>query len=288
MANRKIEALQEAAVKKAKSSAERVDKALERMILQNQIISFKSVAIAANVSTAYLYKQKDLRNRIETLRDQQKQKPKLKHVPPASDNSKNVIISNLREENKRLRAEIDELRKINEALTGKLYKLQGASDLNERLRAENDKLTKEVNGLQLKLANFESLSPQKVVPIAKGSRKISQISELIEKKLEELKVKLNPTLIKVILASREQEVIKALLSVEQYIQQNDISNIGGLVVEAIRERWEPNAPLKKQSQPQNNIDLIINKSEENKQNRETLALEELVQFSNIFLDETHG
>ncbi len=69
MMNRKIEALQEAAAHKAKESAERVEKALERMIKQGQVISFKSVAQTANVSTAYLYKQEDLRSRIETLRD---------------------------------------------------------------------------------------------------------------------------------------------------------------------------------------------------------------------------
>jgi hypothetical protein len=137
MTNKKIEALQEAAAQKAKESAKRVEKALEKMIKQGQAISFKSVAQAANVSTAYLYKKEDLRIRIETLRDQQKQKPKLKQPPPASDNSKSVIISTLREENKKLRVEIDGLRRINEGLAGRLYHLQGASDLAERFKVEN-------------------------------------------------------------------------------------------------------------------------------------------------------
>ncbi|MEC4819610.1 MAG: DUF6262 family protein, partial [Scytonema sp. PMC 1069.18] len=161
MTNKKIEALQEAAAQKALITAERVEKALERMIKQGQIISFKSVATAANVSTAYLYKQEDLRNRIETLRAQQKQKPKLRDVPPASDNSKTVIISTLREENKRLRVEIDELRRINESLTGKLYQQQGANDLTERLKLENEKLTHEIQELKQELANLESKLPQK-------------------------------------------------------------------------------------------------------------------------------
>lgn len=54
--NRKIEALQEAAALKAQEAEERVEKALERMIKQNQKINFQSVAHSANVSTAYLYK----------------------------------------------------------------------------------------------------------------------------------------------------------------------------------------------------------------------------------------
>jgi chromosome segregation ATPase len=284
MTNRKIEALQEAAAQKAKNSAERVDKAIEKMIKQGQIISFKSVAQAANVSTAYLYKQENLRSRIEILRNQQKQQPKLKQVPLASDNSKNVIISTLREENKRLRNEINELRNINESLTGKLYKLQGANDLTERLKCENEKLAQEVRELQEKLASFESKLTQKVTPITKVSHKAKEIPESIQSKLESLEVKLNSTLTKVITTSSEQEVVAALLSVEQYIQQNDVNNICGLVVQAIREKWEPSVSLQKPTTSQNNIALIINTSSQINQDRETLSLEELAEISNIFID----
>ncbi len=129
MTNRKIEALQEAAAEKARESAERVEKALEKMIKQGQIITFKSVAHVANVSTAYLYKQAELRSRIETIRDQQKNSSKPKQPPPASDNSKAVIIYNLRAENKKLRTDIDELRRINESLTGRLYQLQNINNI---------------------------------------------------------------------------------------------------------------------------------------------------------------
>lgn len=284
MTNRKIEALQEAAAQKAKESAFRVDKALERMIKQGQVISFKSVAQAANVSTAYLYKQEDLRNRIETLRDQQKQRPKLKQVPAASDNSKAVIISTLKEENKRLRNEIDELRRINESLTGKLYQFQGTNDLAERLKLENENLTHSVKELQLQLANLESRLPQKVTPITKASCKSKEIPESIQKKLESLEIKLNPTLTKVITASDEQEVIRAISAVEQYIQQNNVHNIGGLVVQAIREKWEPSVFLQKPTHSPNNIGLIINTSLMLNQNRETVSLEELAEISNIFMD----
>lgn len=143
--NRKIEALQEAAASKARESAERVEIALGKMIKQGQVVTFKSVAHVANVSTAYLYKQSDLRSRIEKLRDQQKQQVKIKQPPLASDNSKAVIIYNLREENKRLRTDIDGLRRANESLTGKLYQLQGASDLVERLRIENESLKQQLD-----------------------------------------------------------------------------------------------------------------------------------------------
>ncbi len=273
MTNSQIEALRSSAAQKARESAERVEKALERIIKQGQVISFKSVAQAANVSTAYLYKQSDLRNRIETLRDQQKQKPKLKQPPPASDNSKSVIISTFKEENKRLRNEILELRRINESLTGKLYSLQSANDLAERLKLENEKLTHSVKELQQELANLESKLPQKVTPITKVSRKAKEIPESIQSKLESLEIKLNTTLTKVITTSNEQEIVTALLSVEQYIQQNDVNNICGLVVQAIREKWEPSVSLQKSTHSQNKIDIVINTSSEIKQDKETLSLE---------------
>jgi Family of unknown function (DUF6262) len=285
MTGRKIEALQEAALQKARESAERVEKALEKMIKHGQIISFKSVATAANVSTAYLYKQEDLRSRIETLRAQQKQKPKLKDVPPASDNSKTVIISTLREENKRLRVEIDELRRINESLTGKLYHLQGANDLTERLNLENEKLIYEVQELKQELANLESKIPQRVIPITKASCKSKEIPEQIQKILEGLEIKLNSTLAKLITVSDEQEVIKSLLAVEQYIQQNDVNNIGGLVVQAIREKWEPSSSQKSTSkniEPQPETKTLSHANSD----RALVSLTELAEISSIFMDVT--
>lgn len=242
--NRKIEALQEAAASKAKASAERVEKALEKMLKQGQLINFKSVAHVANVSTAYLYKQPELRSRIEVLRDQQKNSSKLKQLPPASDNSKAVIIYNLRAENKKLRTEIVELRKINESLTGRLYQLQNTNTLAERLRTENESLQQQLKKLQNSLAECESKLPQKVTSISKAKSKSNVIPESIKTKLVSLKVKLNTTLVKVINSTSELEVLTALDAVEQYALFNDVSNNGGLVVDAIKQKWEPSAPLK--------------------------------------------
>jgi hypothetical protein len=134
--NRKIEALQKAAALKAKEAAERVDQTLEKMVKEGHSINFQTVAQTANVSTAYLYKQTEIRERIETLRNQQKNQSKPKHLPAASDNSKAIIIANLRSEIQRLRGEIDELRKINQSLTGRLYQLRNADNIAERLPEE--------------------------------------------------------------------------------------------------------------------------------------------------------
>lgn len=241
MTNRKIEALRSSAAQKAKESAERVEKALERMIKQGQIISFKSVAQAANVSTAYLYKQEYLRNRIETLRDQQKQRPKSKQPPVASDNSKSVIISTLREENKKLRAEIEGLRRVNEGLAGRVYHLQGAEELAERLKSENAQLKKQLDECR---RQSPPLPPPKddpkVTSIEKKRSKKAGGSDKIKSELDALKIKMNTTLSKLIEEVPEETVLKVIDTLKEALSKTKIRNPAGFLVEAIRNTWIPN------------------------------------------------
>lgn len=197
--SRKIEALQEAAALKAQEATERVEKALERMLKQNQKINFQTVAHSANVSTAYLYKYPELKNRIITLRDQQKNQAKPKQAPVASDNSKTVMINALREETKRLRAEMSELRRANEALTGRLYQIQSSNDLAERLKIENESLKIRIQELIEQLKTYEGVSSgsttqSNVTPIGQAAK--SSISDAIKTELEQLNIFLNSTLTK--------------------------------------------------------------------------------------------
>ncbi|WP_051470331.1 DUF6262 family protein [Fischerella sp. PCC 9605] len=240
MTNRKIEALRSSAAQKAKESAERVEKALERMIKQGQIISFKSVAQAANVSTAYLYKQEDLRTRIETLRDQQKQKPKSKQPPAASDNSKSVIISTLREENKKLRAEIEGLRRINEGLAGRVYHLQGADDLAERLKAENSDLKQQLDECRRHTSPPPTKDNPKITSIEKKRSKKTGGSDKIKSELDALKIKMNTTLSKLIEEVPEETVIKAIDALKEALSITQVRNPAGFLAEAIRNTWIPN------------------------------------------------
>jgi len=242
MANRKIEALRSSAAQKAKESALRVDQALERMIKQGQIISFKSVAQAANVSTAYLYKQEDFRNRIETLRDQQKQRSKSKQVPSASDNSKSVIISTLRSDNKRLRAEIDGLRRINEGLTGRLYQLQGASELAQRLQTENAHLKQQLEECHQRVHSTITLpvAHSKVVSLENKRARFSSISEQIQQQLELLGIQLNSTLTKTIKSASEETVLDAIEALKEAISNGKLDKPGAWLKRAIEQSWKPN------------------------------------------------
>ena len=150
----------------------------------------------------------------------------------------------MRAENKKLRTDIDELRRINESLTGRLYQLQNTNNLAERLRTENESLQQQVKELQNSLAECESKLPQKVTPISRARRKSNDIPESIKARLENLGVRLNATLVKVINSSSELEVLTVLDAALQYAGANDVSNIGGLVVDAIKQKWQPSALLK--------------------------------------------
>lgn len=250
MTNRKIEALQEAAAHKAKESAERVEKALERMIKQGQVISFKSVAQTANVSTAYLYKQEDLRNRIETLRDQQKQKPKSKQVPLASDNSKSVIISTLKEENKKLRAEIDGLRRINEGLAGRVYHLQGADDLAERFKTENAELKQQLEECRQQVQQLTAAPVEisKVTSLEKKRAGRSNISDQVKQQLESLGIQLNSTLTKTIKSASEETILDAMKALKEALAEGDVDKPGGWLKRAIEQAWKPNGKIKIKSE----------------------------------------
>jgi predicted RNase H-like nuclease (RuvC/YqgF family) len=244
--SRKIEALQEAAALKAQEAEERVELALERMIKQNQKINFQSVAHSANVSTAYLYKYPEIKQRIVTLRDQQKNQSKPKQVPVASDNSKAVIIHNLREETKRLRGEISELRRANEVLTGRLYHFQSSYDLAERLKKENESLLLQIKDLVQRLQECEAKLPQKVTPITQAKR--ANISDSVQNQLAAVGIQLNPTLTKAIKLASDEAVLDAIEAYKEALATGKVERPGAWLKKAIEEQWKPNDTVQAQSE----------------------------------------
>ncbi len=270
--NRKIEALQEAAEQKKREAYERVEKALQQMLKQNQKINFQTVAHVANVSTAYLYKYPEIKQRIQTLRDQQKNQPKPKKAPSASDDSKSVIIYNLREENKKLKGQIEQFRKANESLTGRLYQLQDTSNLAERLKAENARLVEKNQRLQSELSSakreleeckseLRNANP-KVVSIDSLRKAVSQeegsnsspnlpeeeisnpeesIYDLIKPRLKEVGIRLSKKLNELIDSLQKEEVLNALSAVEEYLATGkQVKSKAGLFRKALEENWTPN------------------------------------------------
>jgi Family of unknown function (DUF6262) len=280
--NRKIEALQEAAAHKAQEAHLRVEQALERMIKQSQKINFQSVANSANVSTAYLYKYEEIKNRIITLRDQQKNQSKPKQVPVASDNSKSVMINALREETKRLRTEMSELRRANEALTGRLHQVQGSNDLTERLKKENESLKIRIQELIDQLKAYEGMSSvpiaqSNVTPIGQGAK--SSISDAIKAELEQLSIPLNSTLSKRIKATTEERVLAAITALKDQLTKGEVTNPGGWLATAIQDGWMVAEPISPSQPPQREIFTV---SVEPQLTTKLVSLDKLKTLNNIF------
>ena len=274
--SRKIEALREAAAQKAQEAHERVETALERMIKQNQKINFQTVAHSANLSTAYLYKHEEIKNRIITLRDQQKNQSKPKQAPIASDNSKTVIINALREETKRLRIEISELRRANEALTGRLHQVQTSRDLVERLKVENESLKLQVKGVtENSSSNLTAVS--NVTPMRQAAK--PAISDAIKTELEQLNISLNSTLTKRIKAATEERVLAAITALKDQLTKGEVTNPGGWLATAIQDGWTVAEPISPSQLPQREIFTV---SVEPQPMTKLVSLDKLKTLNNIF------
>lgn len=107
--------------KKAEEARRRVIEALNRLEIEGRDVTFRSVAEAAQVTTAYLYTQPELRKRIETLRRRPIILQEPFRVRPSTDKGREVLLAakekrihELEVENRKLKAEL-------QIANGKLY-----------------------------------------------------------------------------------------------------------------------------------------------------------------------
>src|SRR5712691_5512921 len=95
---RNVQGLRTHAQQKAAATRQRAEEALARLLKEKRPISFTSVAQTAGISTAWLYGDEDLKQRIIHLRTQQAPDVQIK-LPPreqASGASKDAMIAALK------------------------------------------------------------------------------------------------------------------------------------------------------------------------------------------------
>lgn len=233
---------------KKKEAFEKTEKAIVELSKASEEITFRSIATKAGVSVSYLYKYEDLKDRIKHLREQQQRESRKKSSQPqqyqsASDKSKAVLIYNIREENKRLRLEIEGLRKHIEVVQGKLYELSTVTEENARLQRQLKETTQELQECRsLKVVTaIPSVNDSKVTSLdKKRSKHSSEISDQIKSKLGEIGVKLNTTLTKTIrFAASEEIVLFAVQALAEAIERGNVENPGGWLNTAIKDGWMP-------------------------------------------------
>jgi hypothetical protein len=101
---------------------EKVNETIKKMIKNKETINFNSVSIEANVSKSFIYKNKGLRNRIETLRSQQANLSSPKAVKRnMTENSKDILIDSLRRRIKIIEQENRNLKEKLKIKYGEIY-----------------------------------------------------------------------------------------------------------------------------------------------------------------------
>ena len=234
---------------------DRTEKAISKLLQNNERVSFGAIARIANVSVSYLYKYPEIKERIQDIREQQvKNTRKLTRPQTASEKSKQVMIKQLRERINTLEWEKKELKKQNEKMTGELYQIGIKLDLFDRVKQETLRQAEEIKKLKAELESTKNElsvcqtklveSNPKVTPInqkLKQSVTDAQINNDLKAKLSNLGIRLNSTLKKIILSSTQQEVHNAISAVEEYLATDKkVKSKAGLLRTALEEGWTPN------------------------------------------------
>jgi hypothetical protein len=121
---RNVEGLRRHARERHEQALGRTEEAIIRLSTAGQPVNFKAVAEAAQVSTAWLYGQVELRRRIESLRLRQISGPVARRDERASDSSKDSIIAALKLRVKSLEQKNQQLQLQLEIAYGELYALR--------------------------------------------------------------------------------------------------------------------------------------------------------------------
>ena len=121
---RNVDGLQRSAQQKAVNTRQRAEEAIALLLRERRPITFKAVAEAARVSTAWLYANEDIKQRILHLRTELSPE---RHVTiplreQASPTSKDAMIAALQRRVKEQAAEIRELKRQLEVVYGQLAK----------------------------------------------------------------------------------------------------------------------------------------------------------------------
>lgn len=242
----RIANLSAASEQKKQDALAATEKAIHKLQQEGKVISFKAVAREAQVSTSYLYKYPELKDRIMKLREEQKRSGK-RVIPAASDNSKNRIIGHLKKRIKNLDEEITQLRKANESLAGRAFELESYESAVNRFREENQRLLREIerladenSELRHKLA-LHNLAPTKKVTSLKGKRTKAlprPIPDSVKTELANLDIKINSTLRKLIRQNPEEIVLESIEALKYALSNQEVKNPAGWLAEGIKNRWK--------------------------------------------------
>jgi uncharacterized protein DUF6262 len=121
---RNVEGLRRNARERHDQALRRAEAAITWLSAARQPVNFKVVAETAQVSTAWLYGQVELRRQIESLRLRRIGNPRVQREERASDGSKDSIIATLKLRVKSLEQKNQQLERQLEIVYGELYAMR--------------------------------------------------------------------------------------------------------------------------------------------------------------------
>lgn len=250
--NRRITALNNAALEKKRLATEATDKAIKNLTSLNQSITVANVARLAGVSTSYIYKYPELKERIDSLRNQQVTVQTSQKA--ASNNSQATMLYTFKQEIKRLNTMLEESQHTNQLLMGQIYQHQETQNIIVDLKGENKKQAEQIQELQNEIGSIKqelqfyqqnSVSPNAKV-IHLDDKMISDeliditINPEIKSRLQQVGIKLNPTVAKLIKSSSPQQVRNAISVVQEALfTGTKVRSKVGLFRKALEFGWMP-------------------------------------------------
>lgn len=234
---RNVEGLRQNAQKKRQEAIERAEQGIKQLIKEGKPINFEAVAAVSGVSKAWLYKEPDLKTRIQQLRVQGTKK----NVPPAQkslDSSKNAIIATLKERIKRLEQKNCELGKQLEVFGGQVLKVRELEYQVKKLQAENEKLSQKLDSLPSRQQGGFEVEHRKTELVASDA----------ESALIDLGVQLNSTIKELIRTAPQDVIQKAIEALREAAIEGRVKNPSGFFNIAATNAWNPNQNFKQKSE----------------------------------------
>lgn len=224
------------------------------MVKQGKKINFHTVAVAAGVSVAYLYKYDAIKQRIDQLRKQQSPIKGLVQKKGASEDSKAAIITTFKEWIKKQELEIKGLRDHIEVTQGIAMQVPELKQQIEFLNSENLKLREQLDDCRRQREVSPVSEPpvdNKITSLAQKRIERSDVSDKIKPELASLGIKLNTTLSKTIKSTSVELVLSAIQALKEAMASGNIERPGGWLNAAIKDGWKPNEKYVKKGEWEN-------------------------------------
>lgn len=232
MLKRNTSGLEAHAQQKRESALERVEEAITKLIQENQPVNFKTVSEESGVSRTWLYKEPEIKDKINQIKNTQATKPSRNKVE-RSLNNELIDASQIDE----LKTKIKKLETENYALRNHLEVVYGMADPQllgkvKVLQQENEALKKRIKGnnnnldQQLKMC-IESLESENQ-KLKQENQQIEQLKidlKLAQQKLDDYQQSKNSSEPKLIVLEQKRQKLNNNNSIFDTIKPR-LNNIG--------------------------------------------------------------